>query len=124
MRVSEWLSKDPVSFDIARKKSALKINKEVFELLASKLRGDHPDYFCYALGLKTRIEFKGYNSPVQAIVPYSNKPAEFYKWWCTNQDSVNMTFGEKLKLFDKVLAERPAVLKREHKQLINKHNRT
>ncbi len=122
MRVSEWLRKDPVSFDIARKKSSLKTNKEVFELLISKLRGDHPDYFCYALGLKTRIEFSGYNTPVQAIVPYSDKPVEFYKWWCTNQDTVTMTFEEKLKLFDKVLSEKPKALKWEHKQLINKNN--
>lgn len=120
MRVSEWLKDDPVSFDIIRRENLLKINKEVFDFLISKLRADHPNYFKEALGLKTRIGFKGYDRPVQASVPYSTQPVEFYKWWCSNEDFVNMTFEEKIKLFDKVYVIKPTTLKKEHKRLINK----
>jgi hypothetical protein len=120
LRVSEWLREDPISFDIVRRETPLKVNKEVFDLLISKLRANHPDYFKDALGLKTRIEFKGYDRLVQASVPYSTQPVEFYKWWCSNQDLVNMTFEEKIKLFDKVYMTKPTELKREHKRLINK----
>ena len=120
LRVSEWLREDPISFDIVRRETPLKVNKEVFDLLISKLKAYYPDYFKDALGLKTRIEFKGYDRPVQASVPYSTQPVDFYKWWCSNQDYVNMTFEEKIKLFDKVYITKPTELKKEHKRLINK----
>lgn len=120
LRVSEWLREDPIAFDMVRRETPLKVNKEVFDLLISKLRAFHPDYFRDALGLKTRIEFKGYDRPVQASVPYSNQPVEFYKWWCENKDNINMTLEEKIKLFDKVYMTKPTELKREHKRLINK----
>ena len=84
------------------------------------MRAHHPEYFKEALGLKVRIAFKGYDKPVQALVPYSTQPVEFYKWWCSNQDSVNMTFEEKIKLFDKVFITKPIELKKEHIRLINK----
>ncbi len=119
MRISKWLREDPVAFDTIRKQKSLRVHKDVFTELVSKLRAYHSDYFRNALGLKTRIEFKSYDRPVQAIVPYSNQPVEFYKWWCTNLDRVSMTLEEKIILFDKVLIARPSVLKREHKRLIN-----
>lgn len=102
LRISDWLIEDPIAFDIVRKDTPLKVDKEVFNVLISKLRALHPDYFKDALGLKTRIEFKGYDRPVQASVPYSTKPVEFYKWWCSNQGHVNLSFEEKIKLFDQV----------------------
>jgi ATP-dependent DNA helicase RecQ len=120
MRVSEWLREDPVSFDIVRREKSLKVNKEVFEILVSKLKAHHPDYFRDALGLKTRIPFNGYDTPIPAIVPYKDHPVEFYKWWSKNPDSVNLTFEEKIKLFDKVWMENPGLLKRAHKRQINK----
>jgi ATP-dependent DNA helicase RecQ len=120
MRVSEWLKKDPVSFDIIRRENSLKVNKEVFDLLVSKLRANHFEYFRDALGLKTRITFKGYDRPIQAIIPYQDNSVEFYKWWCENPDSVNMTFKEKIILFNKVYMEKPTLLKNVHKRLICK----
>ena len=120
MKISEWLTYDPVALDITRKKNNLKVDKNVFELLISKLRAHHPDYFRDALGLKTKITFKGYNYPVAASIPYSAKPIEFYKWWCLNQDAVNMTLEERVRLFDKVYNANKAILKIEHLRLINK----
>jgi RecQ family ATP-dependent DNA helicase len=120
LRISEWLSKDPVSFDIVRRETPLKVSREVFDLLISKLRVNHSDYFRDVLGLKKRIEFKGYDRPVQALVPYSTQPVEFYRWWCLNRDLVYMTLEEKIKLFEKVYIIKPTVLKKEHKKLLNK----
>lgn len=120
LRISEWLAEDPIAFDIVRRETPLKINKEVFDLLTSKLRASNPEYVKDALGLKTRIKFKGYDRLVQASVPYSNQPVEFYKWWCSNKDSVNMTFEEKIRLFDRVYLTMPTALKKEHKRLIKK----
>ncbi|MBE0639412.1 MAG: ATP-dependent DNA helicase RecQ [Bacteroidales bacterium] len=120
MRISEWLREDPIAFDIVRRENTLKVNKEVFEILISKLKAYHPQYFIDALGLKARISFKGYDRIVQAIVPYSDRPVEFYKWWIDNPDSVNLTLEEKVKLFDKVYMLKPTALKREHRRLLKK----
>lgn len=120
MRVSDWLREDPVSFDIIRKTKSLKINKEVFDLLISKLRVYYTEYFRNALGLKTKIEFKGYDKHVQASIPYWEKPIEFYKWWSSNPNNVNLTLEEKIKLFDRVFNKNPTILKIEHKRLIKK----
>jgi ATP-dependent DNA helicase RecQ len=120
MRITDWLSVDPVSFDHAKRENALKVDKEIFGFLISKLKVHHPIYFKNALGLKMRIEFKGYDRPVQAIIPYSNQPVEFYKWWNENQCSVRLTIEEKIKLFERVYFEKSSVLNAQHKQLINK----
>ncbi len=121
MRITEWLLENPVALDILRKQKKLKVSKEIFDLLISKLKAHHPEYFKNTLGLKTKITFKGYNYPVQASVPYSNNPVEFYKWWCANQNSVNMTLEEKIRLFDKVYYQKPNILIKDHKQLIKKN---
>ena len=120
MKISEWLEKAPKSFDLARRKNSLLVNTEVFEILVSKLKAYEPEYFIEALGLKARIEFKGYDGLVQATVPYNDKPLEFYKWWCDNPHYLTLTFKEKLVLFDKVNMINPSVLKEEHISILNK----
>ncbi len=120
LRVSQWLVNDPVAFDKTRREHQLKIIPDVFYILVSKLRANHPEYFTEALGLKVRIRFKGYDIPVRAIVPYKDHPVEFYKWWYVNQDMVNMTLAEKIKLFDNVWKQNQKALKNEHKKMIQK----
>lgn len=120
LRVSQWLIDDPVAFDKTRKEHHLKINPEVFNILVSKLRANHPEYFKEALGLNVRIRFKGYDIPVKAIVPYKDHPVEFYKWWCANQDLVNISLAEKIRLFDNVWKQNQNTLKSEHKKMIHK----
>ena len=62
-----------------------------------------------------KIEFKGYTGLVQAIVPYKDKPVEFYKWWCKNDDKISMTEEEKIKLFIRVQELAPDVLLKKHR---------
>lgn len=121
MKISEWLSNDPVSFDKVRKKFNLKkIDSKILEILFSRLKNHHFEYFKNSLGLNIKINFKGYDTPVKASIPYKDKPLEFYKWWCDNKDQVTMKFQEKLILFDKVFMQKPNVLKAEHRKIINK----
>lgn len=120
MKISEWLIEDAVSFHTIFQKHKLKIDGKIFEILVSKLKANHFEYFRDSLGLNMRIDFKGYDTHVKASVPYNDKPVEFYKWWCENKDQVTMKFQEKLILFDKVFMENSSLLKREHRKLINK----
>lgn len=118
MTISKWLSSDPVTFDKIRRKLDLKIDSEVFEILVSKLRANHAEYFKNSLRLNMRIKFKGYDKPVKALVPYKNKPIEFYKWWCDNKEKVKLSFKEKLELIDNINLKKPEILKAKHKKLL------
>jgi hypothetical protein len=103
------------------KDSKIKLDKEVFGILRSKLVANHPEYVKDSLGLRKRIQFKGYEGMVQAIVPYSADPLEFYKWWCQNPDEVFLGLKERIELFDKVYMDKPSILKAEHRKLIGKN---
>ena len=116
-KVSEWLAKDPVSFDKVKRKFDLKIHKEVFDILVSKLR-QHKEYFRDALGLKMRIKFKGFDTSVQAKIPYEIQPIDFYKWWCKNEDKVTLSKKEKVILFNKVRNENPKILLKRHSMIL------
>lgn len=120
MKISEWLNEDPILFDKVRKEYNLNIDNKVFEILVSRLKNHHFDYFKNSLGLNMRIEFKGFDKPVKAIVPFKDKPVEFYKWWCDNKEQIKMTFQEKIMLFDKVHLLKPSVLEVEHLKMINR----
>ena len=120
MRVDQWLRNDPVAFHMAMHNISFRIDKATFGILRSKLIADHPKYLSDFLGLKTWINFNGYDKMVQASVPYENKPVEFYKWWCKNQESVKLSLTEKIKLFDKVDMIDKNILIPEHRKLIRK----
>ncbi|PAC31146.1 helicase-related protein [Flectobacillus sp. BAB-3569] len=120
MKISEWLVEDPVSFHSAFQKHKLKIDGKIFEILVSKLKANHFEYFRDSLGLNMRIDFKGYDTQVKALVPYKNEPIKFYRWWCNNQELVTMSLKEKIELFDKVFMQKPITLKSEHRKIINK----
>jgi ATP-dependent DNA helicase RecQ len=120
MKISEWLVEDVVVFDKVRKQHELKIDKTVFDIMVSKLRANHHDYFRDSLGLKMKIDYHGNNLLVEANVPYNNEPLKFYKWWCANENSVKMSFKEKIILFSKVYKSKPDLLKSEHKKMLKK----
>ena len=68
------------------------------------------------------IEFKGYESKVPALVPYSNDPVGFYKWWkkTENTDKVTLSKAETIKLLIKVYQMEPKVLLAKHVKMITK----
>lgn len=117
-KISEWLKKNPVLLDQVRTKHNLKFSNEVFRIMVSKVR-QNTSYFTESRGLNVRIEFKGYPGLVQASLPYKDKPVEFYKWWCKNEDKVYMTIAEKIQLFIRVKALKPDALLKVHEKLIS-----
>lgn len=112
--ISKWLSINPILLNEVRVKNNLKVSSKVFEVLISKIK-QNKEYFRDSRGLKMKIEFKGYTGLVQAIVPYKDKPVEFYKWWCKNDDKISMTEEEKIKLFIRVQELAPDVLLKKHR---------
>lgn len=116
-KISEWLKKNPILLDQVRAKHNLKFSSEVFRIMVSKVR-QNTSYFAESRGLNVRIEFKGYPGLVQASLPYKDKPVEFYKWWCKNEDKVYMTIAEKIQLFIRVKALKPDALLKVHEKLI------
>lgn len=70
------------------------------------------------LRLQMHITFPKYSTPIKALLPYTDKPVEFYKWWCDNPDKVTLNFKEKLMLFEKVNSKNPKTLKSEHRKMI------
>ena len=117
-KISEWLKKNPVLLDQVRAKYNLKFSSEVFRIMVSKVR-QNTSYFTETRGLKVRIEFKGYSGLVQASLPYKDKPLEFYKWWCKNEDKVYLTSAERIQLFIRVKALKPDALLKVHEKLIS-----
>jgi hypothetical protein len=93
------------------------LNKDenIFEIMISKIRNHYPEYFKAERGLRMRIEFKGYDTSVQAIVPYTDMPVKFYEWWCKNENAIFLTFNEKIQLFLKINAINPKLLHKKHK---------
>lgn len=119
LKVSKWIIEDPIKFDMVRRENDLKIDKEVFKILISKLR-KYPDYFRDSLGLNYRIEFDGYEGLVKAFIPYQENPIKFYKWWLTNKSVVKMNFKEKMILFNNVNYLDQDALQVQHKKMLNK----
>lgn len=122
LTVEKWISSDPVSFDIIRRKKGLKVPSEVYQVLMSKLRISHREYYRDSLGLNMPIEFKGYEEKVQARIPYTNDPVAFYKWWkkTENNDKVTLSKGEQIRLFIKVYEQEPKALLVKHRKMITK----
>ena len=126
MKIEKWINADPVSFDIARRKFKLKLNKDMYEILISKLRVHHREYYKDAMGLNLPIVFKGYEGKVPALIPYSNDPVGFYKWWkkAENAEMVTLSKTEIIKLLVKVYQMEPGVLLLKHKRMIITQSRS
>jgi RecQ family ATP-dependent DNA helicase len=122
LKVSKWLRVDPVSFDKARLAYDLKVDKEIFEVLISKLKANHFEYFKKTRGLNMHIHYNDRIKVIKAIIPYKNEPLSFYKWWINNQNEVYMSFKEKMELLVKVYELNPSILKANHKAMISRLN--
>ena len=119
MRISEWLMNDPVTLDKNRREIDFKLDIKAYGILVSKLKAYHFEYYRSSLRLQLVIQFKGYNTPLKAVIPYTDHPVEFYTWWCENPEKITMSFKEKIILFDHVNRKKPKALKSEHKKFIS-----
>ena len=122
MSVTKWIIQDPVSFDVVRRKFNLKLTKDNYKVLISKLRANHYEYYKDSVGLKILISYQGYEGLIPAIIPYSNDPVGFYKWWKKdeNTDKVILSKNELIQLLIKVHQIEPNALLAQHRIMIKK----
>lgn len=114
LKVSDWLQKDPVRIHrmIVKEKRLQVDQMEVFLPLVSKLRRADYDYYKRITGLKMMIDFPGFNSEIEARIPYDTDPIAFYKWWRKgkNENKVYLSPAYQFKLFQKVSVMEPRVM--------------
>lgn len=122
MTVGNWIITDPVSLDETCRKNNLRLSKSEFETLMIQLRRNHYEYYKEIMGLNLLIEYKGYEGRVPALVPYSNDPVGFYKWWSKKENAETVTLSkiDIYKLLIKVYEMAPSALLTKHKRLIIK----
>lgn len=118
MSISKWITEDPILLHKSVNDFGLRIEKQLYQILQSKIRGTQ--YWIDHMGLGLLIEFPGINGSVRAIVPYKDEPVKFYLWWLENQGSIKMSFKEKIELFSTVQQKAPNKLKSPHKELLKK----
>ena len=114
LSITEWLHKDPVRIHrMIVKEKVLQVDQfEVFAPLVSKLRRADYEYYKRITGLKMIIDFPGYNSEIEARIPYDTDPIAFYKWWRKgkNEHRVYLSPAYQFKLFQKVYKMEPKVM--------------
>lgn len=117
MKISKWVTNNPITLDKAIRKYHL-ILPDDYKVLQSRLCHYHFEYFRDVRGLKLLIEFPGYDQPVTASVPYTDEPIKFYKWWKNNENKVSLSFKEKIMLFIKVEELKPGTLLKRHQEIL------
>lgn len=119
MKLSKWVTEDPMLLHRNIIAHNIKIDKEYYKVLMSKLKVNHQEYYRDFMGLKLHIEFPNYGV-VMASIPYNNDPVNFYKWWKINNHKVTLSKEEILTLFLNVEKNNPKTLLKKHRQMIGK----
>ena len=116
--ITKWLGKDPVSLHKTIQKFKLQIDKEIFDILSTKLRANHSGYLDQFMGTKRKIQFPGMQGFVRASIPLKSEPVKFYSWWIKDITQVKLSLREKIELIDKVNQHMPKILTPNHKKLL------
>jgi len=119
MKISKWMTEDPVLLHRNIVAHKIKIDKEHFKVLMSKLLANHKEYYRDVMGLRLIIDFPKYGK-VMANVPYSAEPVNFYKWWRSNDEVVTLSKSEMLTLFMNVDKISPKTLLKKHRKMIGR----
>jgi len=120
MKISKWLEYNPLALEMERKKHNLQMDRAVYRILLERLRINHLDYYKALMRLELEIEFRGYDRMVKAMMPYRDRPVDFYKWWSKDETMVKLSLREKIMLFDKVEVIKPGTLNAKHKRFLGK----
>lgn len=118
--VKKWVTDDPVSLHRIMTEYNINIEKEYYTVLMNRMQLNYFPYYRDFMGLKLLIKFPGYDSSVQASVPYKDNPVKFYKWWKSHLNEITLSYAEKIKLFLEVEKRDIKVLNKKHKALIDK----
>ncbi len=118
-RIDEWLTLDPLSLAKVKHQYKFELEPHLNRILFERLRRV-PNEDKKFLGLDLVINFPGYSETVPASMPYNRYPVKFYQWWIENQESISLTFKERLNLLDKVHMIDKSALLPKHKALMNR----
>jgi len=117
-KFSRWVTHDVVMLHKFIEAKGIRLNKDAFAILTSKLRQNKP-YFTKIQGVKKRIPFHGYDGSVQVAVLLKDNPVKFYKWWVKNIEEVHLPLKDKLSLLLKVRSQGERLTK-EHNEYVSR----
>jgi len=115
-KVSRWVTYDAETLHRFIEVKGIRLNKDAFAILTSKLRQNKP-YFTKIQGIKKRIPFHGYEGNVQVAVLLKDNPVKFYKWWIKNLEEVHLPLKNKLSLLLLVKAKGDRLIKPHNEYL-------
>ena len=117
MRVSKWITTDPMALHKAMVEYGLRIQTDSFKTLMSKLRSNHFAYYRDAMGL--RIHIDDFNGTMAKVI-YEQDPVKFYRWWKKkdNINKVSMPKAQLIQLLLKVQELSPQSLLKQHKDML------
>ena len=121
MKVSKWIKEDPMELHKALLKYDLRISKDSYAILMSKLQANHYAYLRDTLGLRILIDhFPGFPDGTMAKTIYEQEPVKFYRWW-KKKDNINKVSMSKVQLIQlllKVQELSPQSLLKQHKDML------
>jgi len=117
MKIAKWIEEDPVKLHKVLKAHEIKIPRDWYTVMMSKMRAKDPAYYRNVMGLYLPIEFPGYKEKIIASIPYKDLPLKFYNWWKKNEDVVYLSKLEIINLFNKV-KELGGSLQKKHEMML------
>jgi len=118
-KIEKWLTDDPVSLDKVMMKHNIRLPKDLYEILMSKLIKYHYPYYRDTRRLQVYIyNYPKQTGPVLAIRMYSENPVVFYKWWKTHRDVISMNSQELISLLEKVNRDHPKLIVKMDKDIL------
>lgn len=122
LSMGSWLNRDPVRIhQMIIKEKVLQVdNFEVLIPLVSKLRRADPEYYKRFMGLNIVVDYPGYSSGIKAVIPFSNDPVGFYKWWRKgkHESKVHLSLGNQIRLFQKVAIMDPKIILKKDLEIL------
>lgn len=118
-KVDRWIADDPLSFDKVIIKHNLRVPKDRYAILMSKLAKYHYPYYRDTRRLQVYIyDFPKQRTAVQANAMYDKDPVAFYRWWKTHRDVITMNAQEFLTLLQRVNESHPRMIVKEDKAFL------
>jgi hypothetical protein len=118
LKIDEWIRKDPVRLHATLKSEKFCLYRDAYDILMSKLRAEHTDYYVKIMRLNILIKIREQDPYVRASVPYDIEPLKFYQWWIKDEKKVHMSHAESIILFQKVNMINPRILLKRHEKML------
>lgn len=118
-KVNKWLVEDPVSLDKVMISHNIRIPKDLYDILLSKIMRKHFPYYRDSRRLNIMIsDYPKQSGPVQAKSMYELDPVAFYRWWKTHRNVVTMNTQELIILLHRVNKTNPRLITKDDKDFL------